>query len=927
MKSTLLSIILLLVLMAAKAQFYNSGQNRGNTHWKQIDTLNLKLVYPDYAEKVAQKFANDLQWATENVGKSLGHQASKIEILMQMESSTSNAMVVWAPKRMEVHALQPQDGYAQDWFQQLALHEYRHVVQIDKLNQSWAKLFYYFFGQMGTSALIGAYLPTWYLEGDAVETETQLSQSGRGRQSYFSMPLRAQLLEEGAYTFDKATMGSYKDFVPDHYTLGYQLVSFGKMKFGDEIWQKTQDYIAQNPFEVVSFNNGLKQQSGLTKRKFYQQALDSLQKSWAISNEIINYKEVKTPTSKHYTSYQYPALLNEHSLISYENSMNRRPRIVLTNLKKNKTKKLLSVGYGQFQNLTLKDSVLCYTEKRIHSRWQKVQYEVLMRYDFKTKKKIRLSRKTHYYYPSLNDNATQVAVLNQSKSGAYSIEVLDVKSGKNLQTIPLKNFVKHHTFTHEGNLLWYELTEKGWQLTEYQLESKSSKSIGYPTYSNVGRPLRIDSNHILYIDDIEGIANIYQLQIDNSEVSRVSSVKYGVDFLSSYNNEVYFNDYTAQGWKIRKAKIQDLRKIENAKLPFASPFMKSDIDTSNIQGQVFNNQIQFSSRNYSKFLHLFKFHSWAPLSINIENADANFGFSVMSQNLLSTSTLEAGYKYLYNKGMPSHNWYANYIYEGFNPIFKFGVNYQTGLYSQDYGKYNSPTYSITISEPLRFLKSKHYFFIQPEIGLLGGKYNFEEAIFADESFKFRVLYGDVRLGFTKLRHAKDLFPRWGLILRANSNYNDIIGDHWAPAINYLIQGNLFIPGIGRHHNLRIQSGYEYLQRSFYQFGTSLMPYGYQLMPDFPSFSEIFAQRFQYDFTLAYPDLSLGSILYIKRINTSLFFNPANIWESRYYTSSGLEMHFESHILRLPVPVDLGIRAGYFQPYDQLFVEFLFSASY
>jgi len=123
-------------------------------------------------------------------------------------------MVLWAPKRMEIFTCPPQDTYAENWLQQLAIHEYRHVVQIDKLNQGMTKVLTYVFGEQATGAILGLFIPLWLVEGDAVCTETALSNSGRGRLPSFEMKLRAQTLTKINLNYDKAVFGSYKIICP-----------------------------------------------------------------------------------------------------------------------------------------------------------------------------------------------------------------------------------------------------------------------------------------------------------------------------------------------------------------------------------------------------------------------------------------------------------------------------------------------------------------------------------------------------------------------------------------------------------------------------------------------------------------------------------------------------------------------------------------
>ena len=60
-------------------------------------------------------------------------------------------------------------------------------------------------------AVIGVYVPMWFLEGDATVFETSVGKSGRGRSPEFLNEMKAQVTEKGIYTYYKAVLGSYKE--------------------------------------------------------------------------------------------------------------------------------------------------------------------------------------------------------------------------------------------------------------------------------------------------------------------------------------------------------------------------------------------------------------------------------------------------------------------------------------------------------------------------------------------------------------------------------------------------------------------------------------------------------------------------------------------------------------------------------------------
>ncbi len=225
MKKHFLIVFLITFYFASNAQYIMTGDDPAKIRWRQINTTNFQIIYPSEFETKAQQTASILNKVYDYAGQTLKHEPHKISVILHTSTIISNGMVSWAPKRLEMFTTPSQDIYAQEWLEQLAIHEFRHVVQIDKISSELPNILKIILGEQAAALIVGAYLPFWFLEGDAVATETALSSSGRGRLPSFEMELKAQVLDKKNYSYDKAYLGSYRDYVPDYYQLGYQLVA------------------------------------------------------------------------------------------------------------------------------------------------------------------------------------------------------------------------------------------------------------------------------------------------------------------------------------------------------------------------------------------------------------------------------------------------------------------------------------------------------------------------------------------------------------------------------------------------------------------------------------------------------------------------------------------------------------------------------
>ena len=80
--------------------------------------------------------------------------------------------------------------------------------------------------------------------------------------------------------------------------------------------------------------------------------------------------------------------------------------------------------------------------------------------------------------------------------------------------------------------------------------------------------------------------------------------------------------------------------------------------------------------------------------------------------------------------------------------------------------------------------------------------------------------------------------------------------------------------------------------------------------------EIASLRTGYHMPIAFPDLPLSSLLYLKTINAAVF--------KATYSSYGIELTTDTHFFRLTYPIRLGIRTGYETQHKKMFADLIFS---
>ncbi|MGD0342268.1 MAG: hypothetical protein ABSA76_11260, partial [Bacteroidales bacterium] len=291
---TFLFFAFLIYPLIIKAQYYDTGQDPANLKWLQLKTGTFTVIYPEKYGKEGIEFAKSLDAANAALGSLFPEKKFRLPVVIHNFTVESNGYVAWAPKRMEVFPTPEQNTFPLDPRSQLTLHELTHVMQMESLNTGTSKFLSYFFGQQVTG-VFATFLPLWFMEGDAVFSESILSGSGRGRSPDFQKTLKAIAVEKDHfYKYDKMVCGSFRDYTPDHYQFGYQMVAWSLASSDLNLWNKALNFTASEPFTLNPVNISLKRSAGLSKRLLYDKTFDALKDQWK--------KDIATSGAKPYTS-------------------------------------------------------------------------------------------------------------------------------------------------------------------------------------------------------------------------------------------------------------------------------------------------------------------------------------------------------------------------------------------------------------------------------------------------------------------------------------------------------------------------------------------------------------------------------------------------------------------------------------------------
>jgi len=922
--------LLFLLPLWLSAQYYLSGEDPASLRWKQINTSYFRIIYPQESASQAQKLARLLDQTYQASRLDIASPALRSDLILHNQSVISNASVAWAPRRLDFYTTPAQDGYAQDWFKQLAVHELRHVAQISKLNQGFGHALNIVLGQQASAGLLGAFIPMWFMEGDAVTNETMLSFSGRGRDGIFLSKMRAQLLQKGYYVYDKAYFGSYKDYTPNIYELGYYLVAHNKVKYGPLLWENALRQTARKPYTFVPFSLGIKQITGIGKNKLYKETMYDLYENWKTTYDTSYYTPIEqlSPTKKAYTSYRFPQKIANESFIALRTAINEVSALVLVN--KENEKVLYTPGAIFPYSLSATDSLLVWSELQPDLRWTNQSYAVIKVAALGQKSIRQLTFKSRYFAPDISANNKQIVCVNSTEEGAHFVVVLDAKNGDILIKSALENYFpatpKWHPNSRQVAVVM--TGNEGKALFLFDTKLNSWEQLSPFSFTDI-QLSDVTEDQVIFSASQDEVSQIYALNLKSRTTTKLISAPFGATdaVFDAQQQKLVFADYTADGFRLVAAEAQDfLNETVGTKLPTNFPLADELMQIGSLVIDTLQTSDSlYPEEKYSKLAHLFNFHSWSPAFIDVDNISLKPGVSLFSQNSLSTMVTELGYAYDLNEQVGKTS--VNLQYRGFYPILNAG--FSTGL-RRDETVIDTTLYKLKWKEidwnfsaqlPLNFTRDKWLRGLQPGVSVRYLKRTMDPDVGVNFRENNTTAFSYDVFAYQQLRLSKrDIYPRFGqnlqVVFRHSPLDNEVSEQFFAGA-------NLYFPGLFKHHGIKLYAAYQQENSGFYSFGNLVsVARGYNNL----FFDQKSSFKIDYVFPIVYPDINLPSFFYLQRLRGG-FFADHFIGESSRYSanlsSAGAELYSDWYFFNLPAPVILGGRISRAFDKNEWVVEFLF----
>jgi hypothetical protein len=887
------------VLFTADVRAQIFGGTPPSVKWKSVNTIPAEIIYPPGLETEARQVGFLVSALSRSTLSTIGNRQNKIDIVFHNLTIVPNGYVQLAPFRSEFQLTPSQNSFdlgSLPWNQMLAIHEYRHVQQFNNFCVGLSKAFYILFGQDGLAFANNVAVPNWFFEGDAVYQETLVSQQGRGRLPLFLAGYESLWLSKKNYSWMKLRNGSYRDYTPDHYPLGYMLVAYGREIYGKDFWSKTTGEAAAFKGLFYPLQKSIRRNANVSFETFRTRALDYFQDQLP-ENAYNSAESLYGKSNRHFVADElFPQYTDSNRLI-FVNSSYRLPSDFVELEMGNPT-----LTHIRFRAVTIDDAFsyrnrqLVYAAYEPDLRWGWRDYSVLRVLDLNTKKDKRLTSKTKYFSPDISPDGRQIVAVNMSITGQSSLDILSSDSGKILSRVPNpeKFIYTYPKYFMDSQLVAAVRNNRG-QMSLIQISLLSGNQRILVDWSMDPIGFVSTENRVIYFTrTFKGQDQGFCLR--DGQVFHLKADASGGNYqLSASNGKVTWNSLTSAGFRIAQANTKNafdenpvlfntLDSSEKHKVysldhpPFQIPFPIPDSS--------------YEVKPYGANTHIFNFHSWRPY-IN----DPDYTLSLLGQNVLNTFQSEIYIGYNSNEQYKKAG--MDFSYGGLFPFLNIGAEYRIDRNAYFKGKkiyWNELLPYFGLSVPLNLSRGRWFTNLEGGANITYHQQYFQ-GVYKDSIANKSYFSLDPQLVFTHQLQAgrMQIYPSFAqtLLLQYNRAISNISGNQ------FLASANLYFPGLTATHSLVFKAAVQQRDSSNQIRFTNSFPFSRGYSGE--NFYQMYGFGINYNLPLAYPDWGFAELVYFLRIRANAFYDYTAVpfyttngpGVQSQYRSAGIEIYFDT----------------------------------
>lgn len=729
----ILGFLLLACLIEAKAQLYDVV-HRPKVTWHELNSPHFRILYHDGYEDVARRSARLLELAYPDIQNITGGSLERFPVVINGYNDMSNGYVTTLHFRMEVEAspiggkiLNPRTG---GHLENLMAHELVHALQFSvKGGIGFTSFLYWFSPDFGRT--MHGFTPSGIHEGLAVHAESYLVKENGGRGNF--APFQNQFYSNFHTTTrwnlgQMLTPAGVSRPLDRHYIGGFEFANWLIEKYGDDTIKRSIHSFAK--FPLLGYAPHLWYHTGNRPGKLQRQFHEDYASNFPLQKDALEYESVEfyqIPSLRD-PIIHYPKWLDDNHIIFFARFYNHTPAFWTYDINQNQVQKVYKTSMEEsFQfSLTPDKTKLLYSRYKPHLVYDNTYISDVFELNLERRVSSQVTRNQRLHSPVISIEGNIWAL--KSQLDTHQLENINNEnptSGNNIYpnnlvqvAMPNDSESKNAVLANKNGIQAVWFVEN---LNDLSSVLEKSPDISFIKGSIFDLSWSDDSQYLLFGSDHTGIMQIYEYDIENNSVHRLTGGNYNT-MEASYspdNSKIAFIVQKNNGRELvvmnRSELLQESIDESEWKNDFASD------DSHKMAGdELLTVSESWETTKYRNDGSWIKPRSIIPISNTAGGDDSRtWGLSLQSSDILRKNSYGLDLEFAHNSVFYDLNYRYSGFFPGINLLAKHAPYDPGNLFDGDNFTFRGEEREIGIGSQIRLNfdhpSTQNYLFIIPEI--------------------------------------------------------------------------------------------------------------------------------------------------------------------------------------------------------------------
>ncbi len=711
-KIVFISLALLGSIQIANAAFFNDPSLK----WQTLSTPHFNIHFHDKEKDLALKTAILAERTHLRLSKFFNWRPTRpTELVLTDRVDFSNGSATPLPRNTMNIIVSPPDDIGvlddyDDWLDLLIMHEYTHILHLDK-SLGFSYMLRSVFGRL-FGLFPNAFQPPWGVEGLATYMETDFEKGvGRGQSSSFRALMRMEV-ESGVKSIRQVNqpMVSWPAGTA-RYLYGVYFYQYIAEHYGQERIQRWTTFYSARFFPYFINNNAketfnkkdMTEMWALFSKDLetkFQPEIDAIEAKGIVKGENIS-------NAGYYTGN--PRALANGDVYFVQNDFESHNKLMLLRKGTDQAIKFTDTNSERFDIHPEAGIVIAQIDAIKSVNYFSDLYII----DLHSSKITRITHGKRYTYATWSPDGSQIVAV-QNHEGNKSLHLLK-NTGEYIETLwqgHNKEVISQPDWAPDGKSIvaavWRQNTQ--WNIEQFYLTDKSWRSLTSTGNIEAEPQFSADGTSILFCADYNGVYNVHRMTLANGKITTLTNLIGGAIAATQVpgSKDIYYMGISAHGYDVYR-----LNNAHDTAVPLNINSVIKIADSGNAKDNTATQQNQeiapttlasyeSSIKSYSG-LDKLKPTSWFPV-LSVSDESMEIGVATTGSDPLNRHNY-AGALVI----DPINRWLlgeVDYVYDRWNPSLKFYANRRPTTFLNNDNEFNRIRISSTYTFELIFPQLK-----------------------------------------------------------------------------------------------------------------------------------------------------------------------------------------------------------------------------